>query len=121
MIELLALLHPDIEEFLLGEAEGSGKQDGGELLNPGIVFLDRVVEEPPGGGNLVLEVGELALQLLEVLVGFEVGIGLASARRAAGARPVSAFSAAACAAAGPVGAAIAALRALTTASSVPRS
>ena len=47
------------------------------MLNPGIVFLDRVVEEPPGGGNLVLEVRELALQLLKVLVGFEIRVGLA--------------------------------------------
>jgi hypothetical protein len=46
-------------------------------LNSGIVFLHRIVEEAPRRGNLVLQVGQLGLQLLEILACLEIGIGLA--------------------------------------------
>ena len=47
------------------EAERAGKQRAGKLLDAGIVFLHRVVEEAARGGELVLDIGELGLQLLE--------------------------------------------------------
>ena len=59
------------------EAEGSREQGRRELLDAGVVLLHRIVEEAPRGGDLVFEVRQLGLQLLEVLIGLEVGIGLA--------------------------------------------
>src|SRR4051812_12368207 len=56
----------EIEKFLAGEAERAGEQRRGHLLDAGIVLLHRIVEEAAAGGDLVFEVGELALQLLEV-------------------------------------------------------
>ena len=58
----------------------------GNGLDGGVELLHGVVEEAPGGGDLVLEVGEVRLELQEVLVGLEVGIGLGQRRRAGGAR-----------------------------------
>src|SRR3954447_17594680 len=81
LIENLALLDTDVEEFLLREAERAGEQYRRELLDPGIVFLHRVVEEAAGGGELVLDVAELSLELLEVRAGLEVGIGLAQCKQ----------------------------------------
>src|SRR3984893_12421101 len=66
----------EIEKFLPGEAEHAGEQGGRHLLDAGVVFLDRVVEEAAAGGDLVFEVGQFARQLLEVGVGLEVRIGL---------------------------------------------
>src|SRR5262245_51190348 len=69
LLEHLALLGPHVEEFLRRESERAGQQHGRELLDAGIVFLHRVVEETARRGDLVLDVGELSLQLLEVLAG----------------------------------------------------
>src|ERR1035437_10599740 len=66
----------EVEEILAGEAEHAGEQRRGHLLDAGVVFLNRVGEEAAAGGDLVLEVGQLARQLLEVGVGLEVRIGL---------------------------------------------
>ena len=41
-----------------------------------VLYLHRIVEEPPRRRDLVLQIGELRLQLLEVLVGLQVRIGL---------------------------------------------
>ena len=102
------------------EAERAREQRGRELLDAGIVLLHRIVEEAPRGRDLVLDVGELALQLLEVLVGLEVRIGLAQREQLPQRAAQHVLGGdlcrdpAACAA-------TAALRACTTASSVPRS
>src|SRR5437879_6352286 len=64
----------EVEEIPAGEAEHAGEQRGRHLLDAGVVFLNRVVEEAAAGGDLVLEVGQLARQLLEVGVGLEVRI-----------------------------------------------
>src|SRR5215510_9332804 len=77
LVELLALVDTDVEKLLWGEAERAGKQHGGELLDAGVVLLHGVVEEAAGGRKLVLDVGELALELLEVLIGLQVRIGFA--------------------------------------------
>src|ERR1035437_4053624 len=66
----------EVEEILAGEAEHAGEQCRGHLLDAGVVFLNRVVEEAAAGGDLVLEVGQLARQLLEVGVGPDVRVGL---------------------------------------------
>src|ERR1700679_3265929 len=66
----------EVEEILAGEAEGAGEQRCRHLLDACVVFLYRVVEEAAAGGDLVLEVGQFARQLLEVGIGLEVRIGL---------------------------------------------
>src|ERR1700716_3541883 len=66
----------EVEKVLAGKAEHAGEQRGRHLLDAGVVFLNRVVEEAAAGGDLVLEVGQLACQLLEVGVGLQVRIGL---------------------------------------------
>src|SRR5436853_7468581 len=68
LVELGARL-AEIEEGLRMEAERAGDQCCGELLDAGVVFLHRVVEEATRGRELVLDVRDLALQLHEVLVG----------------------------------------------------
>src|ERR1700709_1475306 len=65
-----------VEKFLAGEAEGSGEQRGRHLLDAGVVFLDRVVEETAAGGDLVFEVGQFGRQLLENCVGLSIRVGL---------------------------------------------
>jgi len=69
-------LGAEIEELLLAKSESAGEQRCREPLDAGIVFLHRVVEEASRRRDLVLEIGELHLQLLEILVGLQVGIGL---------------------------------------------
>ncbi len=51
------------------------EQGGRKLLDAGVVFLDGVIEEAAAGGDLVFDVGQLGLQLLEIRVGLEVGVG----------------------------------------------
>src|SRR5215203_4472472 len=72
----LSALLPKIEELLRTEAERAGEQYCRELLDSGIVFLHRIVEEAPRRRDLVLHVGKLRLQLLEIGVSFEVGVAL---------------------------------------------
>src|SRR5581483_6764206 len=55
-----------VEELARLEAQRSGEQHRGELLDAGIVFLHRVVEEAACRGDLVFEIGQLRLQLLEI-------------------------------------------------------
>src|ERR1700730_719630 len=64
----LALL-AEVKEFLRRKAQGRGEQSRGESLDAGVVFPHRVVEETPGGGDLVFDVGQFGLQLLEIRVG----------------------------------------------------
>src|SRR6478735_6010359 len=59
------------------EAERAGEKHRREGLDSGVVARHRGVERAARGGELVLDVGQLALQLLEVGAGLEVGIGLA--------------------------------------------
>src|SRR6266403_1840647 len=66
----------EIEEIPAGETKHAGEQYGGHLLDAGVVLLNRVVEEAAAGRDLVLEVGQLARQLLEVGVGLQIRIGL---------------------------------------------
>src|SRR5216684_7132922 len=77
----------EVEEILAGEAEHAGEQGGRHLLDAGVVFLNRIVEEAAAGGDLVLEVRQFVRQLLEVGIGLEVRIGFRqrdqSAERAA--------------------------------------
>src|SRR4030066_187368 len=44
---LSPLVHADVEEFAFPEAEGGCEQRRRELLDAGVVFRYRVVEEPP--------------------------------------------------------------------------
>src|SRR5262245_35882897 len=81
LVELLALLDADVEELLRGEAERASEQHRGELLDAGVVLLHGIIEEAARGRELVLDVGELALQLLEVLIGLEVRIGFAQRKQ----------------------------------------
>src|SRR6516165_6246742 len=69
-------LFAEIEEILWREAERGGEQSGGKTLDPGIVFLNGFVEEPPRSGDLVLQIRQLSLQLLEIRAGLQVGISL---------------------------------------------
>src|SRR5438270_12649549 len=66
----------EIEEGPRREAEHAGEQRRRELLDAGVVLADRIVEEPPRRRDLVLDVGQLGLQLLEIRVGLQVGIAL---------------------------------------------
>src|SRR6202166_5193938 len=75
LIDRLAVV-AEIEERPRREAENAGEQRRGELLDAGIVLADRIVEEPPRRRDLVLDVGQLGLQLLEIRIGLEVGIAL---------------------------------------------
>src|ERR1700740_2982795 len=65
----------EVEESFRRETERGGEQDGRETLDAGIVFLHRIVEEASRRRDLVLEIGQFGLQLLEIGVGFEVGVG----------------------------------------------
>src|SRR6188508_31067 len=56
-----------IEEGVLLEAERAGEQHGREVLDAGVEFLHRIVEEAPRGRELVFDVAEFGLELLEVL------------------------------------------------------
>ena len=69
-------LAPRSKKSALGEAEHAGEQRRRHLLDAGIVFLDRVIEEAAAGRDLVFEIGQFARELLEVGVGLEVRIGL---------------------------------------------
>src|SRR6476659_4568289 len=57
------------EELARAETEGAGDHAGGERLLPGVVV-------PSRGRDLVLGVGQLVLQPLEVLAGPQLWVGL---------------------------------------------
>src|SRR5258708_39950221 len=65
----------DVEEFALLETERPGDERGRKLLDAGVVFLHGVVEEASRRRELVLDVGKVRLQLLEIVAGLQVGIG----------------------------------------------
>ena len=75
------------------EVEHAGEDHARELLDLRVVAQHAVVVELPRVGDAVLGRGELLLQVQEVLVGLEVGVGLghreqaASARRSGRSRP----------------------------------
>src|SRR5258705_9576990 len=56
----------EIEEGPRREAEHAREQRRRELLDAGVVLADRIVEEPARRRDLVLDVGQLGLQLLEI-------------------------------------------------------
>src|SRR5579872_532158 len=64
----------EVEKFLRGEAKRGRKERRRKPLRRGVVFLDGVVEEPPGCGDLILDVRELGLQLLKVGVGLQIRV-----------------------------------------------
>src|SRR5690348_9151640 len=66
----------EVEERLRVEAERGRKQHCREVLDAGVELLHGVVEEAPRRCELVLDIGQLRLQLLEVLVRLQVRIGL---------------------------------------------
>src|SRR5262245_64206757 len=66
----------EIEKRPLREAENAGEKRRRELLNSRVVFLHRVVEEAARRGELVLDVGQVTLQLLEIRVRFQVRVAL---------------------------------------------
>src|SRR3954453_11090261 len=73
----------DLEERLRGEAALVGDDRAGELLDPRVVGLDVRVVDPAGRLDLVLQLRELALELLEVLGCAELGILLGDHAQAA--------------------------------------
>src|SRR5262245_3867446 len=56
----------EVKELFRVEAEAGRKQRGRELLDAGIVFTHCIVEEAASGGELVLDVAKLGLQLHEI-------------------------------------------------------
>src|SRR5262245_3808726 len=65
-----------LEILLLGKSEETGHQVGRKLFDPRVVLLCRLVEAFSLNGNSVLRALELALQLQEVLVGFQIRVSL---------------------------------------------
>src|SRR5229473_8258211 len=76
-------LPSEIEKLLRREAERGSEQRRRELLDAGVVFAHRAVEEAPRGGDFVFDVGELGLQLLEIRVRLEVRVCLRQRDQAA--------------------------------------
>ena len=72
----------DLEELALREAERPGENGAGEGLDRVVVRQHRVVVDLAADGDLVLRVGELGLELLEVLRRLEVGIRLGDGEQA---------------------------------------
>src|SRR6185437_7391068 len=66
----------EVEERALREAEHAGEQHGREALDAAVVLAHRIVEEAARRRDLVLDIGELRLQLLEVRVRLQVRIAL---------------------------------------------
>ncbi len=66
----------ELEEFHGGEMESAGDHVTREALDGRVQVADIAVVEAAGGLDLVLRIGELVLEREEILVGFEVGIGL---------------------------------------------
>src|SRR4051812_48311202 len=63
------------EELAWAETEGARDHAGGERLLPGVIGLHHGVVVPPRGRDLVLGVGQLVLQPLEVLRSEERRVG----------------------------------------------
>src|SRR5829696_819475 len=72
-VERLALRLAEVEELARGEAHLAGEQHRRERLDRGVVFRDRVVEEAPRRRELVLDVGELGLQLWKLVLALRSG------------------------------------------------
>ena len=66
----------DFEELSDREAERACDDEARERLHRVVVGEHGVVVDLPADGDLVLRLGELGLELAEVLVGLELGIGL---------------------------------------------
>src|SRR6187399_1489800 len=64
-------------EVGFAEAEHARKRDCGKCLDSRVISRHRGVERAARGGEHVLDVGKLALQLLEVGARLEIGISLA--------------------------------------------
>src|SRR5262249_31786682 len=66
----------NIKEFVRRESERRRKQARRDLLDASIVFLNGIVEETPRRRDLVLDVGQLSLQVLKVAVALGIRIAL---------------------------------------------
>src|SRR3546814_3598699 len=75
-VDPVALFASRLEVLPLREAEPLGDRVGRERLDLGVVAVDGVVVELPRVGDPPLRAGELLLQVEEVRVGLEVGVGL---------------------------------------------
>src|SRR5260370_41705580 len=65
----------EVEEIPAGEAEHAGEQHGGPLLDAGVVFPKRGVEETAAPGGLLLPVGQHARPTQGVCVWIGVPVG----------------------------------------------
>ena len=75
-IHIRLLGDAELQQRLLGVAERACDQQVGELLDAHVVHIDRLVVPLAAVGDGVLERGDAALQLHEVLVGAQLGVGL---------------------------------------------
>ncbi len=66
----------DLEVLADGEAEGPGDDQAREGLHGVVVGQYRVVVHLAADGDAILGLGELGLQLAEVLVGLQLGVRL---------------------------------------------
>ena len=74
LVEGLAILGSLIHRSTL-ETEHAGHDVAGEHFASVVQFAGSGIEEPAGGRKLVLDVGKFCLQLQEVLVGLQLGVG----------------------------------------------
>ena len=75
-IDIRLLSDAELQQRLLAVAERARDQQVGELLDAHVVYIDRLVVPLAAVGDGVLERGDAALQLHEVLVGAQLGVGL---------------------------------------------
>ena len=75
-LRYLALRLVRLEELALREAERACEDDARERLDRVVVGQHRVVVDLPRDRDAVLGAGELVLELAEVLVGLQLGVGL---------------------------------------------
>jgi hypothetical protein len=73
----------DVEELTRREAERARDEGARDRLDRVVVGQNRVVVDLAGDGDAVLRLGELGLQLPEVLVGLELRVGLSHGDQAA--------------------------------------
>ena len=73
LVKLLAAGLPDIEEFARGKAHVLREENRWERLKRCVVFAHGVVEETAGGSQLVLDIREVALELLKFGFAFRSG------------------------------------------------
>ena len=75
LVKVNTLFVRNLEHRFLVESKEVGKDVRGECLDSVVELARCRVEVTTYGGQLVLNVGNLGLQLKEVLIGLQVGIG----------------------------------------------